>query len=140
MANENWRKLSNADFIKYYQAIINFRFPTKAEQIRYKVILKHRTKISKQDFDQLMARLAVYDNKIRRKPKSKQPKIDEDNQVDWQAIETKVIEKKQTFKVPISVDGDEMAFEVTAFNFTYAKMLAIQAAHEIGAETVRVIN
>jgi hypothetical protein len=87
-----------------------------------------------------MARLAVYDKKVRIKKKKHQTLREEGGRVDWQKIDEKVFEAKRDFKVPLMVDGEEVRWPVTAFSMKGAQDMALQAAYENGARFVKLIN
>jgi hypothetical protein len=131
--------MTDAKFIGEYLELIDRRWPAKAETIKFERAIKERPRIDPEDHKKLMARLAVFDDKIKRKRRDKSVDIESDH-VDWQAIENKVVERKKDFSVPLMVDGSEVSFVVTAFNMTYARQLAIQAAKEAGAANVVLIN
>ena len=133
-------ELPDHEFVQVYLKIIETRFPTKSERRRYENIQKYRPRISKQDADVMMARLAVFDRKVRIKRKKGQQLRDiESNQVDWGGIEEKVFESKQTFDVPLLVNGEEKRWPVTAFTMREARIMAIKAAYETGAQYVKLI-
>ena len=133
-------ELPDHEFLKVYLRAIAVRMPTDSERRRYENIQKYRPRISKQDYDAMMARLAVYDRKVRIKHRRGQRLKDiESDHVDWVGIENKVFEKKQNFVVPLLVNGEEKQWPVTAFTMEGARKLAIQAAYDTGAEFVRLI-
>lgn len=133
-------ELPDQEFVKAYLRIVEVRFPTKSERRRYENIMQFRPRISKQDAARMQARLDVFDKRVRIKRKKGQQLRDiESNQVDWGGIEEKVFESKQTFEVPILVDGEEKKWPITAFSMKEARQMAIKGAYETGAQFVKLI-
>lgn len=133
-------ELPDQEFLRAYLKIVEIRFPKRAERRRYENIQKHRPRISKEEHEHIMARLAVYDKKVRIKKKKHQRLGGEDNKVDWKQIDEKVFETKRDFQVLLLVDGEEVKWPVTAFTMKGAQDMALQAAYENGASFVMLIR
>lgn len=114
-------ELPDREFLHAYFRVIEVRLPTEAEKRRYENIINSRKKISKEESDVMLSRLAKYDGAVR--INKKKEKIE-----------------KQKFSVRLQVDGEEVTWMIYAFSMKEARKMAIDAAKENGAFTVRVLN
>jgi len=133
-------ELPDREFATLYLRVIATRFPTEAERRRYENILRARPRISPEEHRVMLARLAMYDKKVRvKKIKSQRLADYESGAVNWEAVDEKAFEVRREFIVRLSVDGEEVNWKVTAFTMKEARALAIKAAHDTGAVNVRLI-
>ena len=107
-------KLSNVEFLKAYLDIIEERFPTPSEMLRYANVKRARPRISMDEAASIKARLEPF-----------------------RSVENV---DRRSFKVRIAVDAEEMTWMVFASNKRQARGMARQAAREMGAETYKILN
>jgi len=107
-------KFPDQEFMKAYLNVIEERFPTPAEMLRYANAKKNRPRISMDETLSIKARLEPY----------------------------RIVESidLRTFKVRIMVDAEEMVWLAFAKTKRQAQRLVIKAARETGAETYKIIN